>query len=639
MLRKFILLSTTSLTLISSSFASNRFDVNNSNLDSVEERDRQAQRVMVSVQAPLNANSWMDAPLVTEEHGQLKAHPTLGSLAHDISLANDLSYAIGKAHLASHFLDQRHLLPHVNLLDEVRLQKLLAQLQDAYKVHFEKMETLLSKLARHGWRPAVGGNNLNAESIQQSIIKGKSGSLAAGFVDNDSGVVLFHEKTGTLLSVFHGSRADDFLPQGFDWDANLDTDLADFLLNSAITIKAHRGFATTAQNLEPSLHRIIRDAFLPRGNAIKRVLFTGHSHGASVSALACLRAIGVLDPEMRKLYGNLPTNLFSHYGLSEPAPIHVDSHDRVLELVGKGNFLSPGALHDPAMLFFRGDFWSDFASVIDELVTPNRDRQQTIQFVIDALAEFMPSPKLKDILKLVADPERRLKFVHIGHRALEPYKDLLLRVGVDYMQKFMQSGSIDLKALVAVVHYGGSNVGTGNNFDHNLPAVLGKQIKGSQGIYLDQMLQVAQSRPMTIAVFMRDLKEIKDMAGMMVNEISLGIKECIVLVEALPLEQKVAVKAAGAVAAGAGAVRLAADTFDEMKKRDMGWLEFAIRGVGVVGMGLLSAVSAKSAIDDLSKDASKVPSAAKDENTGPRIEVLPDEDDVAKKPKQIEDKK
>ncbi len=534
---------------------------------------------------------WGDAPLVSFVDGQARSNPTLVSLIPQLSKANSLIYAISKYSLAAHFYGE-----HLAQLDSfdfgggdkgamnawvARCRRLTQEMASQE----QKGGLLLAQLRGEGWVPAFGqdGNQANwILKLRKSLILGKSGSVDGGFIDNIAGVLLFHRATGTLLSVYHGSRADDFVPVSHDWFANLDTATieVDFC---GQTIKVHRGFWNTADHSKPVLHSRILSAFRIYGNLINRVLFAGHSHGSAVSAFACMVAAADLGPQVRGAgFNNVKENLFCHFGLSEPAALHIESREYVRSSVGADNFMHAGVLHDFVVQMFRAEVWEDFGAIVDSHVAVNQTTRLAASGLLRMLSDFAPSARWQDILVMMSDPKTRLRYSHIGHLALENYRDLIGRVG----RKLLGRMSVDMVAIVGAVHYGGE----GANFDQDLPMALSSIVSGNLP-YLDTMLQVARESEMTVARFVKDIKAIKryvadggalgdGMVAVIENADAPGGGEALV-----------------ALGAGTAAYVVARNTQEAYNNGEIGGWGYALRMLGATALGGVAAVKAKQALE------------------------------------------
>ncbi len=495
--------------------------------------------------------AWGNQPLVTESSGVLVSHPNVKVLAEDLALANDLSYAVGKRHACLYFLSNiDSYVPNESKPD------FISQLTFQEGAQARKIDSILQILRKSGWTTAL-------KDLNTSIIMGKSGCVKAlaqkedtttkfhnlmcllsegknsdakeifdtidsGMVDNHAGVALYHEPTRTFLAVFHGSRGDDYLPHSYDWQANLDTEEADLITginyekpeiegmleNFKHLGRAHRGFTATATMLQPSLQWIIRQFVNQNQNAAQKFLFTGHSHGAAVSCMALIQAIDSFRDMLGEDFNNANSNLFGHYGISEPAAVSVDSLAAVQELYGKGNFLTPSVIHDPVLQFFRAGFWKGY----DDLVS------EKFKGALQILSGLKTTEKLTTVFSVMANPHERIKFEHVGYVASEPLMDVFKRQALNGVQKtlvFMAAQIENVhgapheicKTFIAGIHYGGEDA----VFDHRLPGGIGNR--------LDTMLAYARDHPMTVVQYVEDIKSIPHTLGGMIMDLNESVNQ------------------------------------------------------------------------------------------------------------------
>jgi len=495
--------------------------------------------------------AWGNQPLVTESQGVLVTHPNVKLLAEDFALANDLSYAVGKRHACLYFLNNID-----RYVQKESKQDYVTQLNFQADAQASKIDRILQILRKSGWTTAL-------QDLDNSIIMGKSGSLKdfakkedttpklqnflsllsegkdadakeifdtleLGLIDNHAGVALFHGPTKTFLAVFHGSRGDDYLPHSYDWQANLDTEEAD--LNTGMNYahaelkgvmenfkhlgRAHRGFTVTASMLQQSLQGIIRQFVNQSKNEAHKFLFSGHSHGAAVSCMALLQAIDSFRDIMGADFNNANSNLFGHYGISEPAAVSADSLEAVQDLYGKGNFLTASVAHDPVLQFFRAGFWKGYDSLVSE----------KFKGTLQILSGLQTTEKLNTFFKVLANPHEHIKFEHVGYVASEPLMDVFKRQALIGVQKTIVYMAAQIenahgapfeicKTFIAGIHYGGEDA----VFDHRLPGGIGDR--------LDHMLAYSSKNPMTVVQYVEDIKSIPHTLGSMIMELNQSVNQ------------------------------------------------------------------------------------------------------------------
>lgn len=441
---------------------------------------------------------WENRPLVTAVvDGTHSTHPTMMQLTRDFSLATDLSNAISKRYACTHFLAQNQ--GDQGALTQNRDEQTLLALN------------IFRRLLNNGWEAAVPNEAAHADDImsllKNSIIEGKAGA-GLNMVDNHPGVVLFHRETGTLLSAFHGSRGDSYLPHSHDWDANLDTEIHDWDHH-----KAHRGFSMSAHHMQDSLQGIILSAYASRQqnqNNVQRIMFTGHSYGAAVSSQACIKAIDGLGKDLFGAnFNNATSNRFGHFGMSEPASVCAGSVEAVRAKYGKGAFLSMGVSQDPVMQFFRAEFWRDVNKVMDITHLTDETKQQIYPVLtMVAKAAGVMSSRVEDWLNAGIKLSQTEGYSHVGYLATEPIYAAMERLAITGVGKTIDgwrgikenkygAPKDVLSTFISAIHYGGE----GMLFDSELPGALGGE--------LDKMLDTTHREPMTIARFIEDLKALK----------------------------------------------------------------------------------------------------------------------------------
>jgi hypothetical protein len=498
MLRNLIVLSTVSILSIHTAMAG-KDDLDNNN-NTVVVKTKNSKFV-----------DWAKQPLVSKEDGVLVNHPNLKAMAPDLALANELSYAVSKKKACKYFLDNLQHYVQSEQIDEVR--QILINKRSHFKIY---INDLLKDLSQSGWSLALDGHR------KLSVIKGKSGSLTnlrgegvredlrinEGYIDNHSGIVLYHDETGTLLTIMHGSRADNFLPRSYDWDANLDIECSDHKLNplaeQSDMVKAHRGFSQTSTRLQNSLQGILKNVLEEKGPKVKRVLFTGHSLGAAISATSCVQAIESLGHMFGPDFDNADQNIFGHYGLSEPASIVVEDVAKLQAKFGKGNFVSYGVRTDPVMRFLRQDFYKGYDALFDE----------KIRSELGFFANELELGKVRDLMLAASAPEARIRFSQIGYVGFEDFNEVMIRQAKYRVLKHTvsfaglgKSPQVDGAQDVATTYIGGIHYGGENGiYDYRLPAAIGPK--------LDEMLVLGQKELSSRNIFdyVEELKALPSMA-------------------------------------------------------------------------------------------------------------------------------
>ncbi|MBX9804917.1 MAG: hypothetical protein K2Y18_04085 [Alphaproteobacteria bacterium] len=499
--------------------------------------------------------AWSDQALVTESEKSLKSHSTLKQLTSDISLANELSYSIGKLFACRYFI--KNIENYVQGTTERRDS--LNALEFQSEEHYHKSNLILNLLARNGWVPALQSDNSSDDPVtrcQPSIIQGKIGSVLTRFVDNHSGIVLFHAPTGTLMPIFHGSRGDDYLPHSYDWDANLDAEYYELPLGpKGESVTVHRGFGKVGEYAHDSVQSIICKTVEERGLAnIKRVLFSGHSHGGAVSEVAYMLATKSLGSQ---LYGsdfdNTLSNRFGHFGLSAPATVRSDCLELVRAHYGMGSFLSPGVSHDPVRLLFRADFWKGCDIVREKMITLENTFSGNVVKMLNGARGLL---------------ESRLGFSQVGYLACEPIGQVLQRQFLLKVEQYLHSSNAgSLVEFAAAIHYGGP----GALFDHRLPGQIGNK--------LDTMLAYSQNNPMTIGQLISDIVGAGDTGMTICKEIGHGAVR--LLQEATPSERAIG----SSVLLAAAAVTAHSIHQDKKDGRDVNVARAAVK-VAAAGAGV-----------------------------------------------------
>jgi hypothetical protein len=183
------------------------------------------------------------------------------------------------------------------------------------------------------------------------------------FIEDIRGFTFYLPEKNTIVVALHGSR------DQYDWLTNLDASLVDesdsgLKFNANLSnVKVHRGFGRAVESLSQSLEKSIKDVLaeikeesgqeaVERFKKEGKILFTGHSQGAAVAALA---SIYYTDKHAKDLFGpdydNSKQNQIQTYVFSMPRVFAQKDCQAVNNFYGKHNII-------------RQNVWGDLVPII-----------------------------------------------------------------------------------------------------------------------------------------------------------------------------------------------------------------------------------------------------------------------------------